>query len=63
MRKNSLPYDRNKPHQPHNFKHNKLVIADDDVVTGSINLSNHAMGSAENVLLIRDATVASRYEA
>ena len=53
VRKNSLPYDRNKPHQPHNFMHNKLVIADDVVVTGSFNLSNHAMGNAENVLLIR----------
>ena len=63
VRKNSLPYDRNKPHQPHNFMHNKLVIADDVVVTGSFNLSNHAMGNAENVLLIRDANVASQYEA
>jgi len=33
------------------------------VVTGSFNLSNHAMGNAENVLLIRDAAIASRYEA
>jgi phosphatidylserine/phosphatidylglycerophosphate/cardiolipin synthase-like enzyme len=63
VRKNSLPYDRNKPHQPHNFMHNKLVIADDVVVTGSFNLSNHAMGNAENVLLIRDADIASKYEA
>jgi phosphatidylserine/phosphatidylglycerophosphate/cardiolipin synthase-like enzyme len=63
VRKNSLPYDRNKPHQPHNFMHNKLVIADDVVVTGSFNLSNHAMGNAENVLLIRDADIASQYEA
>ena len=61
VRKNSLPYDRNKPHQPHNFMHNKLVIADDIAVTGSFNLSNHAMGNAENVLLIRDADIASKY--
>jgi phosphatidylserine/phosphatidylglycerophosphate/cardiolipin synthase-like enzyme len=63
VRKNSLPYNRNKPHQPHNFMHNKLVIADDVVVTGSFNLSNHAMGNAENVLFIHDADIASRYEA
>jgi phosphatidylserine/phosphatidylglycerophosphate/cardiolipin synthase-like enzyme len=63
IRKNSLPFDRNKPHQPHNFMHNKVVIADDVVVTGSFNLSNHAMGNAENVLLIRDADIASKYEA
>ena len=40
-----------------------LVIADDVVVTGSFNLSNHAMGNAENVLFIRDADIASKYEA
>jgi phosphatidylserine/phosphatidylglycerophosphate/cardiolipin synthase-like enzyme len=43
--------------------HNKLLIADDIVVTGSFNLSNHAMGNAENVLLIRDSDIASKYEA
>ena len=43
--------------------HNKLVIADDVVVTGSFNLSNHAMGNAESVLLIRDAEIASKYAA
>jgi phosphatidylserine/phosphatidylglycerophosphate/cardiolipin synthase-like enzyme len=61
--KSSLPYDRHKPHQPHNFMHNKLLITDEVVVTGSFNLSNHAMGNAENVLLIRDAGVASQYAA
>jgi phosphatidylserine/phosphatidylglycerophosphate/cardiolipin synthase-like enzyme len=63
VRKNSIPYDRYKPHQPHNFMHNKLVIADDVVVTGSFNLSNHAMANAENVLLIDDADIASKYAA
>ncbi len=60
VRKNSVAYDRGKPHQPHNFMHNKLVIADHVVVTGSFNLSNHAMGNAENVLLLRDAGIASK---
>jgi phosphatidylserine/phosphatidylglycerophosphate/cardiolipin synthase-like enzyme len=41
--------------------HNKLVVADQIVVTGSFNLSNHAMGNAENVLLIRDQAVAEIY--
>jgi phosphatidylserine/phosphatidylglycerophosphate/cardiolipin synthase-like enzyme len=59
--KNSIPYDRHNPHKPHNFMHNKLVIADDVVVTGSFNLSNHAMANAENVLLINDADIASKY--
>src|SRR3984893_15025586 len=61
VRKNSIPYDRHKPSQPHNFMHNKLVVADQIVVTGSFNLSNHAMGNAENVLLIRDAAIAESY--
>jgi phosphatidylserine/phosphatidylglycerophosphate/cardiolipin synthase-like enzyme len=62
VRKNSIPYDRYKPDQPHNFMHNKLVIADDIVVTGSFNLSNHAMGNAENVLLIQSEELAKKYE-
>jgi phosphatidylserine/phosphatidylglycerophosphate/cardiolipin synthase-like enzyme len=62
VRKNSIPYDRYKPDQPHNFMHNKLVIADDIVVTGSFNLSNHAMGNAENVLLIQSEELAKQYE-
>ena len=39
--------------------HNKLVVTDDVVVTGSFNLSNHAMGNAEDVLVIHDAGVAA----
>jgi phosphatidylserine/phosphatidylglycerophosphate/cardiolipin synthase-like enzyme len=62
VRKNSIPFDRQNKSQPHNFMHNKLVVADQIVVTGSFNLSNHAMGNAENVLLIRDAAIADSYE-
>jgi phosphatidylserine/phosphatidylglycerophosphate/cardiolipin synthase-like enzyme len=51
-----------KPQQPHNFMHNKLVLADDTVIMGSFNLSNHAMGNAENVLLIKDSKLAEQYE-
>ena len=61
VRKNSIPFDRQNSSQPHNFMHNKLVVADQIVVTGSFNLSNHAMGNAENVLLIRDAAIAELY--
>jgi phosphatidylserine/phosphatidylglycerophosphate/cardiolipin synthase-like enzyme len=60
-RKNSIPFDIHNPHQPHNFMHNKLVVADDTVIMGSFNLSNHAMGNAENVLLIKDAELARLY--
>jgi phosphatidylserine/phosphatidylglycerophosphate/cardiolipin synthase-like enzyme len=61
VRKNSIPFDRQNQSQPHNFMHNKLVVADQIVVTGSFNLSNHAMGNAENVLLIRDEQFADSY--
>jgi phosphatidylserine/phosphatidylglycerophosphate/cardiolipin synthase-like enzyme len=60
VRKNSIPFDRHKS-QPHNFMHNKLVVADQVVVTGSFNLSNHALGNAENVLLIQDEAIAASY--
>jgi phosphatidylserine/phosphatidylglycerophosphate/cardiolipin synthase-like enzyme len=60
-RKNSIPFDIHKPQQPHNFMHNKLVLADDTVIMGSFNLSNHAMGNAENVLLIKDSKLAGQY--
>jgi phosphatidylserine/phosphatidylglycerophosphate/cardiolipin synthase-like enzyme len=62
-RKNSIPFDIHQPRQPHNFMHNKLVLADDTVIMGSFNLSNHAMGNAENVLLIKDAKIAQQYGA
>jgi phosphatidylserine/phosphatidylglycerophosphate/cardiolipin synthase-like enzyme len=61
VRKNSIPYDRHHPHQPHNFAHNKLLVADNVIVTGSFNFSNHAMGNGENVLLIRDDGLAGQY--
>jgi phosphatidylserine/phosphatidylglycerophosphate/cardiolipin synthase-like enzyme len=61
VRKNSIPFDRQNQSQPHNFMHNKLVVADQIVVTGSFNLSNHAMGNAENVLLIWNAGIAESY--
>ena len=60
-RKDSIPFDIHNPHQPHNFMHNKLVVADDTVIMGSFNLSNHAMGNAENVLMIKDAKLAQLY--
>ncbi|RFB77960.1 phospholipase D-like domain-containing protein [Methylovirgula sp. 4M-Z18] len=62
-RKDSIPFSAANPGQPHNFMHNKLVVADDCVVTGSFNLSHHAMMNAENTLLIRNSAIAERYRA
>ncbi len=59
--KPSRPYDPTRPDAPLNFMHNKVVVADDIVVTGSYNFSRHAGSNAENVLVIQDAALASRY--
>ena len=48
-RKDSIPYG---PARPHNFMHAKLIVADNLVVTGSFNFSNHARDNAENTLLV-----------
>jgi phosphatidylserine/phosphatidylglycerophosphate/cardiolipin synthase-like enzyme len=56
--KNSKPY---APGTPHDFMHNKIVVADDAVITGSYNLSNSATENAENLLIIDDAALAEQY--
>src|SRR5262249_6831706 len=43
----STPYT---PTSPHDFMHNKIVVVDDMVITGSFNLSNNAASNAENML-------------
>ncbi len=58
-RKESIPY---APGTAHNFMHDKLIVADDIVVTGSFNFSNHARGNAENTILIKDKAVADAYD-
>jgi len=49
------------PDVPHNFLHIKVLVADNTVVTGSFNFSNSARGNAENVLVIRDASLTASY--
>jgi phosphatidylserine/phosphatidylglycerophosphate/cardiolipin synthase-like enzyme len=56
--KRSTPYT---PDSPHDFMHNKIVVVDDTVITGSYNLSHSATENAENVLMIRDPDVAGQY--
>lgn len=56
--KTSNPY---KPDGIHNFMHNKLVVADDVVLTGSYNFSTSAEYNAENVIRIRDGNLAEMY--
>ena len=56
--KRSTPY---APGTPHDFMHNKFLVCDDSVVTGSYNLSHSAEDNAENVLVIQDRALADRY--
>jgi phosphatidylserine/phosphatidylglycerophosphate/cardiolipin synthase-like enzyme len=58
--KRSTPY---APNTPHDFMHNKVLVADDTVVTGSYNFSHSATENAENMLLIHDPELAGRYAA
>ncbi len=58
--KRSTPYT---PAGRHDFMHNKILVADDTVITGSYNLSNSATVNAENVLFIHSQALADRYSA
>jgi phosphatidylserine/phosphatidylglycerophosphate/cardiolipin synthase-like enzyme len=58
--KRSTPY---APGTPHDFMHNKVLVCDDAVVTGSYNLSHSATENAENALVIEDRDLADRYSA
>ncbi len=41
--------------------HNKVIVCDDTVITGSYNFSRNGAGNAENVLLVHDAACAAAY--
>lgn len=56
--KKSTPYtDTSK----HDFMHNKVMVLDDVVITGSYNFSRHAQKNAENMLLIKSQPLAQTY--
>jgi len=58
--KNSAPYT---PSGPHNFMHNKVLVIDDTVITGSYNFSRSAQFNAENILFIESTPLAEAYSA
>ena len=45
----------------HDFMHNKILIVDNTVITGSYNFSRSAQFNAENILFIESAAAADRY--
>ena len=56
--KNSTPYT---PTGRHDFMHNKVLVIDDTVITGSYNFSRSAQFNAENILFIESAALAETY--
>ena len=55
---------RSQPYTPtgkHDFMHNKVVLADDAVITGSYNLSHSAQENAENIVILHDPALAEQY--
>jgi phosphatidylserine/phosphatidylglycerophosphate/cardiolipin synthase-like enzyme len=58
--KNSTPYT---PTGRHDFMHNKILVIDDTVITGSYNFSRSAQFNAENILFLESPALAKSYSA
>lgn len=58
--KNSTPWT---PTGRHDFMHNKVLVIDDTVITGSYNFSRSAQFNAENILFLESAALAESYSA
>ncbi|MGE5334519.1 MAG: phospholipase D-like domain-containing protein [Nitrososphaerota archaeon] len=56
--KDSTPYS---PQGRHDFMHNKTLIVDDTVITGSYNFSHSAEQNAENLLMLTNPALADTY--
>ncbi|HEY7780178.1 MAG TPA: phosphatidylserine/phosphatidylglycerophosphate/cardiolipin synthase family protein [Ktedonobacterales bacterium] len=56
--KNSTPYS---PTSPHDYMHDKVLVVDDTVITGSYNFSHSAEQNAENILIIESPALAETY--
>jgi phosphatidylserine/phosphatidylglycerophosphate/cardiolipin synthase-like enzyme len=56
--KNSTPYS---PTGRHDFMHNKVLVIDDTVITGSYNFSRSAQFNAENILFLESPALAETY--
>jgi phosphatidylserine/phosphatidylglycerophosphate/cardiolipin synthase-like enzyme len=58
--KNSTPYT---PTGRHDFMHDKVLVVDDTVITGSYNFSRSAQFNAENILFIESPALDETYSA
>jgi phosphatidylserine/phosphatidylglycerophosphate/cardiolipin synthase-like enzyme len=52
---------RYRPDAPHDFMHNKVLIVDDTVITGSYNFSRSAQFNAENLLVLDSPALSVHY--
>ena len=59
--KRSLAFSEAHPDNAHNFMHDKIVVADDTIVTGSFNFSTNALRNAENVISFVQPQLAQAY--
>jgi len=58
--KHSTPY---APEGVHDFMHDKILLVDDTVITGSYNFSRSAELNAENILFVESPALADQYSA
>ena len=49
------------PSGPHDFMHDKVIVADSTVITGSYNYSANAQSNAENILFLQSPSLALAY--
>lgn len=56
--KDSTPYS---PNGRHDFMHNKVLVIDDTVITGSYNFSRSAQFNAENIVFVDSPALAKSY--
>jgi phosphatidylserine/phosphatidylglycerophosphate/cardiolipin synthase-like enzyme len=61
--KNSRKFNPRQPNADYNYMHNKIVVCDNTVITGSFNFSRNATQNAENLLVIDSAEWADKYSA
>jgi phosphatidylserine/phosphatidylglycerophosphate/cardiolipin synthase-like enzyme len=59
--KHSQPFVKEHADRAHNFMHNKIVVCDDTIVTGSFNFSTNATHNAENVISLVEPQLADAY--
>ena len=57
--KHSTPFAENAPHD---FMHNKVMVTDSRMITGSFNLSNNAEMNAENAISVNNPDLITAYK-